>query len=137
MKNRSVTGTVPLIVGLVVTLFLSVGGCAPRQHATTGESDALWPRVLDDAPERTNKHVHWLEFGEVAPEPVAIHPEGHLVALQTHCETIVYDLRSGERLHAWLLPTTVVQFSRDGRRLLTKRIRGHENAATPPSACVG
>ena len=46
---------------------------------------------------------------------------GHLAALRTSCETVVYDLRSGKRLHAWLLPTTVVQFSGEGQRLLTQR----------------
>lgn len=119
---------------LALALFLLPAGCAPSVSDTTsgqasGETDAAkksdgrWPGMLDAAPQRADEHVWWLNFGEAVPVPVAIHPEGHLVALKTSCESVVYDLRSGKRLHSWLLPTTVLQFSRDGSRVLTKRKR--------------
>ena len=95
---------------------------APGKPEPVAESLDAWPTVLEQDPPHRENHVHWLDFDSgVQPGVVAIHPRGHLAALRTSCETVVYDLRSGKRLHAWLLPTTVVQFSGEGQRLLTQR----------------
>ncbi|MCX7428881.1 MAG: WD40 repeat domain-containing protein [Planctomycetia bacterium] len=54
----------------------------------------------------------------VAPRPVAVRGDGGRVVVATGCETLVYDLESGDKLHAWADRFSSVQFSADGCFLL-------------------
>ncbi len=105
--------------GLTI-ICLAVNGCANEPPEAAAPPDQ-WPAMLENAVEQDLPGVRWLPLNRQAPQLAAIHPDGRLVAVSSSCETIVYDLRTGKQLHAWPLPTTVLQFSRDGKFLLTQR----------------
>ena len=49
----------------------------------------------------------------------AVRPDGRQVVVTAGCETILYDLESGNRLHAWTDRFVSACFAADGRFLLT------------------
>ena len=60
------------------------------------------------------------------PEPVAVSSDGRQAVVASPYETVLYDLESRRRLHAWDEPFLSAQFSRDGRFLLVVR---HDDVA--------
>ena len=82
---------------------------APAEVASTDNSAG---RDVS-APER------WLDFTLATPNPAAVRPDGRRVVVKAGCETVLYDLESGTRLHAWTDRFSLVRFSGDGRFLLT------------------
>ena len=106
---------------VLIGLLLQSAGCQEDRTSPPSSPELVWPSLSDSSPKRSDLNVHWLDFDTQSPTPVAVHPEGHQVAVRTPCETIVYDLRSGLRRHSWADTTTVSQFSRDGRFLLTTK----------------
>ena len=107
------------IVGLTI-LFLS--GCsedASRQPATP--QAVRWPEVLENVLEKPIPGVRWLDLGQHSLRAVAVQDDGRRAALESSCETILYDLSTGRQLHTWPEPTKFVQFSEGGKLLLTRR----------------
>ena len=84
------------------TLFcclLLAAGCqesGPSDHGTQDQADLT--------------AVRWLDFGESPPHPLAIDSSGRKVVVKTKCETIVYDLASGQKLHTWPQVAWACQF---------------------------
>lgn len=68
-------------------------GCAGEAP----EADMTAP-VTDAKPATPER---WLDVRMAAPEPRAVRPDGRQVVVTAGCETILYDLESGNRLHAW------------------------------------
>ena len=86
-------------------------GCAGEAP----EADMTAP-VTDAKPATPER---WLDVRMAAPEPRAVRPDGRQVVVTAGCETILYDLESGNRLHAWTDRFVSACFSADGRFLLT------------------
>jgi len=101
--------------GLLLLTMTFQMGCSVEKVSTDASST-----VAVYAPER------WLDFSMAAPDPVAVRPDGQRVVVEAGCETIVYDLAPLKRVHAWTERFSSVQYSRDGRFLLT--VRGDEVA---------
>ena len=68
---------------------------------------------MEIAPER------WLEFHMSWPTTLAMHPLCKQVVVQAGCVTDLYDLPSGEKHNTWNRRFGTIQFSPDGRSLLT------------------
>ncbi|MCL4206075.1 MAG: WD40 repeat domain-containing protein [Pirellulaceae bacterium] len=99
---------------LLVLLSVAVGsGCRPaiveqprvRNHAVRHEP------VL--TPER------WLNFDEASLRVEAVHPEGKYAVVKSGCRTILYDLEAGTLVYSWVEQFSSVEFSGNGRFLLT------------------
>ena len=50
---------------------------------------------------------------------MTVRPDGRAVVVSAGCETILYDVQTGSKLHAWNERFSSASFSHDGRFLLT------------------
>ncbi len=70
-------------------------------------------------PELVSGPERWLNFQMTAPTPMAIRFDGRRILVKAGCETVLYDLDSGMRLHVWTERFSTAHFSGNGRFLLT------------------
>ena len=96
---------------LVAVVLLVFGAFLTRGHAEEA-AGPLGPELVS-GPER------WLDFQMTAPTPMAIRFDGRRILVETGCETVLYNLDSGMRLHTWTERFSMVRFSANGRFLLT------------------
>jgi hypothetical protein len=120
MNGLAMISRLSSAVRAITIICLAVSGCAKESQQPPAPPEE-WPAMLENAVEKDVPGVRWIPQHRQAPHPVAIHPDGRFVAVSSSCETIVYELRTGRHLHSWPQPTTVLQFSFDGKFLLTQR----------------
>ncbi|MCA9199546.1 MAG: hypothetical protein KDA87_18510, partial [Planctomycetales bacterium] len=111
---------------IIAVFLLWMSGCSdqprPESPAPNIEPNSHWPQLLDGGPDLDETQVQWFDIRkQLGPRIVTLHPFGEMVVLTTNSETILYHLPSGKRWQSWFLPSTAVQFSGDGTKLLTRR----------------
>lgn len=112
-----------LQITLGTALGISVLGCT--QHPVADQSSASQfpaaePSRAEDSPcvVKAPGGPRWIDAETVAPMPNVITADGQLVLVNTNCETVLYELATHKRLHAWHDRNGLAQFSGDGKRLL-------------------
>ncbi|GAB5443488.1 MAG: hypothetical protein Fues2KO_38370 [Fuerstiella sp.] len=114
---------------LTAVLLLVATGCADDEAAPDAASvqdSTTWPQQLQPPPENDLPGGRWLDMnfnGRVQPQVQAFRADGRWVAVDVPGQSVLYDLSTGQPLHAWRKPEVVLQISYDGRHVLTQQQR--------------
>ncbi len=107
--------------GIYPVVVLTMLGCGGNSAPDTSPTPTPAPAPVQ--PASKPPAPRWLEFNMLRSRPLAVAPDGQRVLVQAGCETVLYDLTSGKRLHGWIGRAGAARFSGDGRCLLMVRKR--------------
>ena len=108
---------------MIYLTLLAVGipGCADDGDPPP-QAVATWPAELAASSTAIEPGTRWLSAITRGPSTSTISADGRLAVLRSPAETMVYDLSTGQQLYSWPASKIGVQFTSDGRYLLTRQM---------------